>query len=144
MEGAEREETLEDSLINEIELALQGIEKLVQPFGEDVLDVSVGQFGAELPEPLFGGVTEHARRCAGDGAERFVCSYKAEIHGAWKLPIEEKKINDTLGRDMAVPLAIHFESTGRPEHGRPLDIVKRSSHVSRRREQDEVLNVEQP
>ena len=41
-----------------------------------------------------------------------------------------------------MPLAIHFETADRFEHGRPLHIVVRRTHVAHRGEQDEVLDVQ--
>src|SRR3989442_1536095 len=64
------------------------------------------------------------------------------MDGAGKLGVQQEELHDASRRNAPVALAVHFESAGRTQHSRPLDVVERSSHVGKRAEKNEVFHVE--
>ena len=71
-DGAKREESVEDTLIYEIQLGLKAVEKFMQTALDDMLGVRICQLGAQLAKPLLSGIAVHADRCACNGMKRIV------------------------------------------------------------------------
>src|SRR4030095_11417168 len=122
-DGAKRKKGVVDALVGEIQLRLKAIEKFVQAALDDVFRVRVGQLGAQLAEPLLGGIAVHTDRRTRDRVKRVVGRGQAMMDRARKFMIEHEKLYDLLRRDMAVALAIHFERARRSQHRRPLNII---------------------
>src|ERR1043166_847641 len=60
------------------------------------------------------------------------------VDRARKFEIEQEKIEDAVGLDVAVALAVHLEGARGAEHGRALDVGERRADVPRRRQENEV------
>src|SRR5581483_11112787 len=65
------------------------------------------------------------------------------VDRAREFEIEQEKMENPVGLDMAVALAVHLEGARRPEHRRSLNIVERRADVGRSRQENEIFHVEQ-
>jgi hypothetical protein len=104
---AQREERIENALIGEIELSLKAVEKFVQAAADDLLYVGVGQLGAKLAEALLGKIAIHTHGCSGNFVQGVIGRRQTVMDRAGKFMIEDKKLDDVVGRDVAVALTIH-------------------------------------
>ena len=96
------------------------------PVAMMLVDAGVGELGAELPEQAFGRMPERPDRRAGNGVQRLARPHEAVVDGARELAVEQQELDDAIGRDAAVPLAVHLERAGRAQQGGPLDVVERA------------------
>ena len=55
-----REESFEDTLVDEVRIGLKRVEKFVQAARDNLLDIRVGKLRAQLAEALFGAVAIHS------------------------------------------------------------------------------------
>ena len=55
-----RKESIEDALVDEVQIGLKRVEKFVQAARDDLLDIRVGKLRAQLAEALFGAVAIHS------------------------------------------------------------------------------------
>jgi len=63
-----REESIEDALVDEVQIGLKRVEKFVQAARDDLLDIRVGKLRAQLAEALFGAVAIHSRGVFGSNS----------------------------------------------------------------------------
>src|SRR5664279_4459337 len=109
--GSERplcNEVAGDAFIDCIHSSLYRVAKFVEAGGEDGFHGGEIQFAAQDSHKLFAGAGEGADRGAGYGVQSAVGYADAVAEGAREIAIEEEELDDPLGCDAHVPLAVHF------------------------------------
>jgi hypothetical protein len=104
---AQREKRVENALVGKIQFLLKAIEKLVRATADDLLYIGVGQLGAEPAEALAGKIAIHSHPRSGNFVQGVIGRRQTVMDRAGKFMIEDKKLDDVVGRDVAVALTIH-------------------------------------
>ena len=123
-------------------VVLNRVEKIVQAGTDDIDDVSIVELRDESAERSFGRVREAADRCSRYRVQRDLGLVGAVMHRSRKLVAEQEEAGHRPRGHPAVRPAIGFEGARRAEQGPPLQVVDRLADVVRRRQQQEVLHVE--
>ncbi len=133
VEAGSGEERVVDAGADLIHPRLQPVEVLVQAAGDDVLDLGVGELGAELAEQLLDGVAEHARRRAGNRVHRLARGHQATLDGARELAIEQQELDDAArdacGRGASGTSRTRWPSGAPPPTGCRRTVVPTSAAV---------------
>src|SRR6266540_2612810 len=89
-----RAEGVEDALIHQIQLRLEGVKKLVQAARDDLTSVGVSQLGAQLTEALLGGIAVHSNGRTRNPMQGVIRGGQTIMDGARELVIEHEKFNN--------------------------------------------------
>src|SRR5262249_42525079 len=125
-----------------VKLGLKGIQELVQPAGDDFINLRVVQLRPQSAQTLLSSILKGPEGRAGDRMQRFFSMHEAVVHGPRELAVQHQEIRHTVWTQESEALAIHFESTRRLEHRRPLDIVHWRSHIVHIRKQKKIFDVQ--
>src|SRR5579863_1498177 len=77
----DREECLRHGRSDQIEPLLKVVNELVESAGDDLVGTGIGQLGPELPQELFGPISETLDQRTGNRVQRLVALGKAVKNG---------------------------------------------------------------